>query len=207
MSHTPYGGVGGGHRHGPRAEGGGDVLLVGDQPPGDDGLSGELGHPADDLGHEAGEDLDEVGVLGPLALDVVQGHGVQQEEPLNGHQPQLPAPAGEGGLGGDDAVGGGLAGDEVHRHLPGGQPVHQIQVDEGPLARLAHPGGGVGHGEDIAAEQENDGHVALQGSGQAVLALDGGDHRTRGQEIQELVSIHRAAPAFHGDKKGRKTAG
>ncbi len=93
----------------------------------------------------------------------------------------------------------------VHRHLPGGQPVHQIQVDEGPLARLAHPGGGVGHGEDIAAEQENDGYVTLQGGGQAVLALDGGDHRARGQEIQELVSIHRAAPAFHGDKKGRKT--
>ena len=55
-----------------------------------------------------------------MALHVLQGHGVQQKDPLDGHQPQFPGPLGKGGLGGDHTVGGGIPGNKVGGDLPGG---------------------------------------------------------------------------------------
>ena len=125
-----------------------------------------------------------------MPLHVFQRHGVQQEDPLDGHQAQFPRPAGQGRLGGDHPVGTGAAGDEVGGDLPGGQSINQIQMDKDPLARLPHPLRRVPDGQDIAVEEKQHGDVALQRLRQPFLVLNRRNDRPGGQKLQKLRCFH-----------------
>ena len=125
-----------------------------------------------------------------MSANVLDGHGVQQEKPLNGDQAQVLRPAAQPRLGGQHPVRHGVAGDEVGGDLPGSQAIHQIQMDEHPFPRLVDPAGHVPNGEHIPIEQEDHGNITFQSGGQASLILDRRDHRPVGQQLQQLQPVH-----------------
>ena len=93
--------------------------------------------------------------------------------------------AGQLGPRGDHPVGPGVPGQEIHRYIPLGQSLHQVQVDQGQLAGPLHPvhqGGDVEH-----APEEQEDHPALGGQGplQPRLVLYRGHHGAVVQRIQK----------------------
>ena len=67
------------------------------------------------------------------------------------------------GQGADDAVGPGVRLDKVGSDLLPGQPLGQVQMDEGQLARLLGPGHQAGDGANAAEEKKQD--VTVGGEG------------------------------------------
>ena len=67
------------------------------------------------------------------------------------------------GQGADDAVGPGVRLDKVGSDLLPGQPLGQVQMNEGQLARLLGPGHQAGDGANAAEEKKQD--VTVGGEG------------------------------------------
>ena len=155
-----------------------DILLVADEPSGDDRHGGFGAQTGDDLGRERREHLDDIGnALLDVAPDVVQRNGIDEEEALDGEKALLARSLDDGGAGADNAVGRGGRADKAGGDIAVLQAVHKVCVNDDDFSgvfRLCHLFRNVA---DIAVEKEHHAAVGAERAGKPVIVLDGGNYR------------------------------
>ena len=111
----------------------------------------------DNRGNDTGQDLENRGaVLIHLALEILQGKGVQEEIAKNGEKVVFMGFSGQVGVGGDNPVSLDNPLEVVHSHLMTGQAHDEVKVDDGHLPSTLDALNNLRKGHDVPIKKKDD---------------------------------------------------